>query len=313
MNIQQFQYILAVAEYKHFELASEKCNITQSTLSTMISKFEDEIGFKVFDRKKKPVVPTAEGKLVIEQLKVIGNSIEQLNELTKEIKGEIAGKLSLSVIPTIAPFLLPVFLKDFAAEFPNLNIIVREETTAEIQKKLKSRELDIGIISIPLLDDELLEVKLFDEPFLFFDTELSTSKKISLKKVKMENLCLLDEGHCMRTQVLQICNENINQVNANLNLEYKAGSIDSLLRFVKANKGTTLIPYLAASDFSKLEKEHLSNFTSPVPFRTVGLIVHRHFVKKKLLVILQKIITHKIAGLMPQIILKGNALSPVNK
>jgi LysR family hydrogen peroxide-inducible transcriptional activator len=313
MNIQQFQYILAVAEYKHFELASEKCNITQSTLSTMISKFEDEIGFKVFDRKKKPVVPTAEGKLVIEQLKVIGNSIEQLNELTKEIKGEIAGKLSLSVIPTIAPFLLPVFLKDFAAEFPNLNIIVREETTAEIQKKLKSRELDIGIISIPLLDDELLEVKLFDEPFLFFDTELSTSKKISLKKVKMENLCLLDEGHCMRTQVLQICNENINQVNANLNLEYKAGSIDSLLRFVKANKGTTLIPYLAASDFSEQEKEHLSNFTSPVPFRTVGLIVHRHFVKKKLLVILQKIITQKIAGLMPQIILKGNALSPVNK
>ena len=110
MNLQQFQYILAVAEYKHFELASEKCSITQSTLSTMISKFEDEIGFKIFDRKKKPVSLTFEGQIIIEQLKIITNNIDQLKELTKAVKGEVSGNLTLSVIPTIAPFLLPVFL-----------------------------------------------------------------------------------------------------------------------------------------------------------------------------------------------------------
>jgi len=311
MNIQQFQYILAVAEYKHFELASEKCHITQSTLSTMISKFEDEIGLKIFDRKKKPVQLTLEGSLIIEQLKIITNNIEQLHELTKEIKGEIAGNLTLSVIPTIAPFLLPLFLQDFASEFPNLNIMVREETTAEIQRKLKSRELDIGIISIPLNDKELYEVKLYDEPFLFFDTEHVTDKKISIKRVKMENLCLLEEGHCMRTQVLQLCNENLKRNISKLNFEYMAGSIDSLLRFVKANKGTTLIPYLAARDFSNQEKKHLSNFTSPVPFRTIGIIVHRHFVKKKLLNILQQMITNKISVMLPQTIIDGKILYPV--
>lgn len=312
MNIQQFQYILAVAEYKHFELAAAKCYISQSTLSTMISKFEDEIGFKLFDRKHKPVALTLEGTLVLEQLKTITNSIEQLNELIKEIKGEIAGQLTLSVIPTVAPSLLPLFLQDFAAEFPNLNIVVREETTAEIQRKLKSRELDIGIISIPLHDKDLMEIKLYDEPFLFFDAAQMSNKKIAAKKVKMETLCLLEEGHCMRTQVLQLCSENGKQKKSKLNFEYKAGSIDSLLRFVKANKGTTLIPYLAANDFSNQEKKHLSQFSAPVPFRTIGIIVHRHFVKKKLLSMLQKTITKKTAAHLPQMHKEGMILYPTS-
>lgn len=311
MNIQQFQYILAVAEHKHFELASEKCFITQSTLSTMISKFEDEIGFKIFDRKKKPVQLTLEGSLIIEQLKIITNNIDQLHELTKEIKGEIAGNLSLSVIPTIAPYLLPLFLQDFATEFPNLNIVVREETTSEIQRKLKSRELDIGIISIPLKDKELQEVKLYDEPFLFFDSEHSSDHSISIKSVKMENLCLLEEGHCMRTQVLRLCNESLRRNVSKLNFEYKAGSIDSLLRFVKANNGTTLVPYLAAKDFTSEEKIHLYNFESPVPYRTVGIIVHRHFVKKKILTIMQKMIMDKISEQLPKTIAQGKMLHPV--
>ena len=311
MNIQQFQYILAVAEFRHFELASEKCHITQSTLSTMISKFEDEIGFQIFDRKKKPVQITNEGLLIIEQLKLITNNIDQLKELAKEIKGEINGNLSLSVIPTIAPFLLPIFLQDFASEFPNLNIVVREETTAEIQRKLKSRELDIGIISIPILDKELEEVKLYDEPFLFFDAGNSKSKNLSVASVKLENLCLMEEGHCMRTQILQLCNENFRISNSKLNFEFKAGSIDSLLRFVKAYNGTTLIPCLAAHNFSDLDKIHISNFTSPVPFRTVGLIVHRHFVKKKLLKSLQQMITDKIAIILPQNLIEGKMLNPV--
>lgn len=311
MNIQQFQYILAVAAHKHFEMAAEKCNITQSTLSTMISKFEDEIGFKIFDRKKKPVELTLEGLLIINQLKMISSHIEQLHELTKEIKGEIAGNLTLSVIPTIAPFLLPLFLQDFAAEFPDLTIVVREETTSEIQRKLKSRELDIGIISIPLKDKELFEIKLYDEPFLFFDSSQVANKSISIKKIKIENLCLLEEGHCMRTQVLQLCDESLRLSNTKLNFTYKAGSIDSLMRFVKANKGSTLIPYLSAQDFSVQEQSHLSNFISPIPYRTVGMVVHRHFVKKKLLTLLQQMIANKISARLPQLEQVGKMLSPV--
>ena len=311
MNIQQFQYILAVAEYRHFELASEKCCITQSTLSTMISRFEDEIGIKVFDRKKKPVQLTNEGLLIIEQLKIVTNNIDQLRELVKEVRGEIKGNLTLSVIPTIAPFLLPLFLQDFAAKFPSLTIKVKEETTGEIIRKIKSRELDIGILSVPLKEKDLIEVKLYDEPFVFFDASGASNNNISMKKVKIENLCLMEEGHCMRTQVLQLCDLNKKQVDNKLNFEYQAGSIDSLLRFVKANKATTLLPYLAANDFSNHEKKYLSHFSSPVPYRTVGLIVHHHFVKKKLLQILQKEIVSKISSVIATIDIKGEKLSPL--
>jgi|688.fasta_scaffold98510_3 LysR family hydrogen peroxide-inducible transcriptional activator len=311
MNIQQFQYVLAVAEYKHFELAAEKCTISQSTLSTMISKFEDEIGIKIFDRKKKPVDLTSEGSLLIKQLKLILNNIEQLRELTREIKGEVTGSLNLSVIPTIAPFLLPLFLQEFASQFPNLNIVVKEETTEEIQKKLHLREIDIGIASIPLNDKDLYEVKLYDEQFLFYDAHKTSGEKLSVNQLKNKNLCLMEEGHCIRTQVSELCNKNAIKNKSSLNFDYKAGSIDSLIRFVKASQSSTLLPYLATINFTKQEQKNLSHFTAPIPYRTIGLIVHRHFVKKKILSSLQNSIIKNVSPKLPAIELKGKMLQPV--
>jgi LysR family hydrogen peroxide-inducible transcriptional activator len=311
MNIQQFQYILALAEHTHFESAAEKCFITQSTLSTMVSKFEEEIGIKIFDRKKKPLQLTKEGFAIIEQIKIIINDIDQLKELAKEVKGEIIGNLTLSVIPTIAPFLLPLFLQDFAAKFPNLKILVKEETTGEIIRKLKSRELDIGILSIPIQDKDLTEIKLYDEPFVFFDAGKSANSQVSINKIDVANLCMMEEGHCMRTQVIKLCDLTKKQLDSKLNFEYKAGSIDSLLRFVKANHATTLLPYLAVADFSEQEKMHVGYFSSPVPYRSVGLAVHRHFVKKKLLEILEKEILSKVAIHLHGKEITGEQLAPV--
>jgi LysR family transcriptional regulator, hydrogen peroxide-inducible genes activator len=299
MNIQQFQYILAVAEYQHFESAAEKCNISQSTLSTMISKFEDEIGIKIFDRRKKPVGLTLEGSIIIEQIRLIVGNIEQLHEVTKEIKGEAHGNLNLSIIPTVAPSLLPLFLKDFALKFPNLNIVVKEETTETILKKLKSREIDIGIVSVPLLDKDLLEIKLYDEPFLFYDSGYLSKSKVSINKIKTERILLMEEGHCMRTQMLELCNNQPQKIKSKFNFEYKAGSIDGLIQFVKANKFATLLPYLSTLRFSNEEKEYLSSFTSPTPYRTIGLIVHRYFVKKKVLDSLHSEIVEKVSSVLP--------------
>lgn len=300
-----------MAEYHHFEQAAEANNISQSTLSTMISRFEDEIQVKLFDCKKKPVQVTKEGLVIIEQLKNITNNIEQLKELVKEVKGEESGILTLSVIPSTAPFLLPLFLQDFASKFPNLTIKVREETLTEIIKKLKFRELDIGIISTPLNENELLELKLYDKPFVFFDANEVQNQLVSIKKIEMKNLCLLEEGHCMRTQVLQLCDMCDQQLDSKLNFEFKAGSIDSLLRFLKANKASTLLPYLAVNDFSNQEKTHLSHFSSPVPYHTVSLAVHRHFVKKKRLEILQEDIIHKISSILSKTDMSNEILLPV--
>lgn len=310
MNIQQFQYILAVAETKHFEAAAEKCFITQSTLSTMISKFEDEIGIQIFDRKKKPVELTREGLAIIEHLKIISKDIDILKELVNETKGEIKGKLSMSVIPTVAPFLLPMFLQDFAKRFPFLKITVREQTTSEIIQQIKSRQLDIGIVSVPIFEKDILEYELYNEPFVFYNAGKKSKRAVTVDAINLSNLFLLEEGHCMRTQVLKLC-ENLNKGKSSLNFEYKAGSIDSLLRFVKTNKASTLLPYLSTLDFSPSEKKHLSQFAAPVPYRSIGLITHRHFVKKNLLDILQKEIISKTKTVLPNRSQKGEMLEPV--
>jgi LysR family transcriptional regulator, hydrogen peroxide-inducible genes activator len=310
MNIQQFQYIMAVAEHKHFELAAKKCFISQSTLSTMISKLEDEIGIKIFDRKKKPVAITTEGVAIIEQMKVIVNDIDQLKELTKEIKGEVKGNLSISVIPTIAPFLLPLFLQSFAGKFPNLNIRVKEQTTSEIIRQIKTRDLDIGIVSIPIKDHDVMELKLYDEPFVFYDAAMENYSQVKINKVDLSKLYLMEEGHCMRTQVLKLCDLNKRHINSKLNFEFKAGSIDSLLRFVKANQATTLLPFLSILDFSESEKIHISKFLDPVPYRSVGLVVHRHFVKKQIINMLQKEIQEKVAAVLPESDFPGVGISP---
>jgi LysR family hydrogen peroxide-inducible transcriptional activator len=311
MNIQQLKYVLAVVQYKHFELAAEHCFVTQSTLSTMISKFEDEIGFKIFDRKKKPVQLSNEGVLMVEQIKLAITQLEILEGVSKEIKGEISGSLSLSVIPTVAPFLLPLFLQDFAKSFSNLQIKVREETTSEILRKLKSRELDIGILSTPLGDKDIEEHHLYNEPFLYFDAAKLSMKNMNAHKINSEYLCLMEEGHCLQTQILQLCDEHERSIQRKLNFEYKAGSIDSLLRFVKSNQATTLLPFLATIDFTKDERAHLSEFTSPIPFRSVGIAVHRHFVKNKILKVLQQTIQDRVAPILPKVNLKGQGLKPI--
>ncbi len=311
MNIQQFQYILALAEHKHFEQAAESCFITQSTLSTMISKFEDEIGILIFDRKKKPLEVTKEGEIVLEQLKQINKEIDNLSVLTQEIKGEQKGNLSISVIPTIAPFLLPQFLHHFADQFPEMDIQVTEQTTSEIIRRIKSRDLDIGIVSIPIQDKDILEIKLYDEPFVYYDSSIQKDTLVTAKEVDVSNLCLLEEGHCMRTQVLELCDFHQKQLTNKLNFRYKAGSIDSLLRFVRANDAATLLPYLSAIELSEEESWKISSFAPPVPYRTVGLVVHRHFVKKKLLEKMESEIQDRISKLLPELFVKGQMLLPV--
>ncbi len=312
MNIHQFQYILALAEHRHFENAADKCFISQSTLSTMISKFEDEIGIQVFDRKKKPVEVTAEGIVVIEQLKKINKEIESLHEVTNQLKGEVKGTLTIAVIPTIAPFLLPLFLHRFASKFPNLHIEVREQTTSEIMRMIKSRDLDIGIISIPVNDPEIIEYPLYDESFVFYDASSKNKKELTTKQVDVSNLCLLEEGHCMRNQVLELCDFHKKELNNKLNFRYKAGSIDSLLRFVKANKATTLLPYLAAKELSSSEQKKVSEFSAPVPFRSVGIVAHSHFVKHKIRELLEEEIMREVKPLLQKTTIKGKQLLPMS-
>lgn len=301
MNIQQFQYILAVVDLKNFELAAERCYVTQSTLSTMIGRFEDEIGIKLFNRKTKPVSITPEGEELIKRLRIILHEIDSLDNVIQELKGEMSGDLRIGIIPTIAPYLLPLFLSSFAEKFPKVTIVVKEMTTPQIQQSLKARQIDIGILAVPIDDNSLEELHLYTEPFLVYDfREVKSTEKISIDQLDYSKIWLLQEGHCLRSQVYRICElSNLTPKN-NVNFEFESGSMDSLLRITKASKGITIIPYLASIDLPDSERSNLIEFMDPVPVRSIGLLTHKHFVKKRLLTQLQTTIQQSIRGLIPE-------------
>ncbi len=296
MNLQQIKYILAVKELETFGLAAHKCFVTQSTLSTMIGRFEEEIGIKIFDRKTKPVSVTKEGERLIQQLRLISKEVKTLYELVQLLKGELSGSLHIGIIPTVAPYILPEFLNDFAEKLPNILFTVSEMTTRTIIDLLRKRELDIGILAIPLSRSELVEIPLYNESFVLYDcTDENTKDYSNLENIDFNKFWLLEEGHCLSNQIKSICDFDNCKDKADINFNFRAGSIDSLIRFVKINRGITMLPYLASLDLTPKERKKVKYFNPPVPTRSIGLVVHKHFVKKQLLNLLQTEIQHKIS------------------
>jgi len=311
MNIQQFQYVLAVVNSRNFEIAAERCYVTQSTLSTMIGRLEDEIGIKIFNRKTKPVSVTPEGEQLIERLRIVTHEIEQLNVLVQELKGEMVGELRIGIIPTVAPYILSRFLPRFVNQFPKVKTIVREMPTEQIQNGIKNRSLDIGILAVPIDDNELIEDRLYTEPFLIYDCRnISCPSRLSARDLDYSKLWLLQEGHCLRTQVYKICERSSLSSKSNLNFEFESGSMDSLLRFTKANQGLTIIPYLASLDIADKDKVKLVEFKKPTPVRSIGLLTHKYFVKKSLLKELKTSIRESVEKFLPKID-KANIIKPL--
>ena len=300
MNIQQFQYVLAVVDSKNFEDAAEKCFVTQSTLSTMINKFEKEIGIRIFNRKTKPVSITKEGEIIVMRLRVIVNEIGLLENVFQELKGEMVGDLKIGVIPTIAPYLLPLFIHQFSERFPYVEIHVKELTTEQIQKNLLNRELDIGILALPLNNKELTETPLYEEPFLIYDCSGELGQDpVTPSELNFSKMCLLEEGHCLRTQVYDICELKEKYGVTNSNLKFESGSMESLVRITEASKGVTILPYLAYKGLSDTAKQHVKHFTSPIPVRSIGLITHNFFAKKGLKKAMIEIIQDAVCDLIP--------------
>ena len=300
MNIQQIAYVVAVADLKNFSLAAKRCSITQSTLSTMIAKFEDEIGIRIFDRTTKPVTINMEGEVIINQMRLIQKELDIFNEVTATIRDETIGALTIGIIPTVAPFLLPRILPGFVRKFPKINFTVVEMTTSKIIESLNNRNMDIGIVSIPLRQNQILETPLYNEHFVLYDEKLKSSGKVKISSINPNRFWLLAEGHCMRTQVQRICDMDKFKRPSQNNLEYRSGSIDTLMKLVRSNQGSTLLPYLATRDLPQELTSKIAEFDTPVPARSIGLAVHRHFMKQKILRALKKDIQEKIRPILPQ-------------
>ncbi len=288
MNIQQLEYIIAVNSARNFASAAENCCVTQPTLSMMIKKLEEELGVKIFDRNNKPLTPTKEGEEIIRRAKLILLEVSHLKEYTKELKQEITGELRLGIIPTLAPYLLPLFLKSFADKYPGLKLHIKELFTGEITTMLKDDELDIGLLATPLNDKSIHEMSLFYEEFFMYasESEKLPEKKLFLpKEIHLDHLWLLEEGHCLRSQVLNLC--ALKQlVHIHDNLHYEAGSIETLIHMVDRQEGITIIPRLAVYRLTQSQKKKIREFAEPKPVREISLIYLNDFPRKKLLDIL---------------------------
>jgi LysR family hydrogen peroxide-inducible transcriptional activator len=285
MNLQQLEYIVAVDNFRHFATAAEKCFVTQPTLSMMIRKLEEELDIQIFDRSRQPVVPTEAGELVITQARAILSETARMKDLVHELKGEITGEIKIGVIPTIAPYLLPLFLPAFLKEFPGVRVKISENTTEQIVEKLKHNALDAGILATPLGESAIIENPLFYEQFVVYSSkkEKILEKNFILQEdIDVNHLWLLEEGHCLRAQVMNLCSLRPTELEGR-QLDYEAGSIETLKKMVNLNDGTTIIPELALRDMDKKELEQVRYFQAPAPVREISLVTYRLFTKRRII------------------------------
>lgn len=283
MTLVQLEYIVAVDTWRNFGLAAEKCFVTQPTLSMQIQKLEEELGVKIFDRSVKPVKPTEMGAEIIARARSILREAENIQQLINDRKNVLSGEVRIGIIPTIAPYLLPPLFKKLRNTCPQLDLNIRETVTREIINDLKSNKLDCGIAATPLNDPVIHEDTLFyEEMFVYVSRKnaLYDRKYILPNEINPDQLWLLEEGHCFRTQVLNLCDLQHTPV---FHCRYETGNIESLKRMVEQSDGLTILPELAVQELGRQAWQQVKRLKQPAPVRQVSLITHRDQVKTRLI------------------------------
>lgn len=290
MTFVQLEYIVALDRYRHFASAAAHSFVTQPTLSMQVHKLEEELGLKIFDRSKQPVIPTEAGVEIIEQAKKIIAEKEMMEEMVRTRKGVISGELKVGIIPTLAPYLLPLFAHEFTEKYPNVKLIVNEMMTDLIISRLREGTIHAGILVTPLQEYGIKEDVLFYEELLVYVSKRNQDFKknyVLAQDIDPNKLWLLEEGHCFRSQIMNLC-ELQKASKEGHSFEYEAGSIETLRRMVELTDGVTILPELATMDLNIKQQQQLRQFRRPAPMREVSLVVHRDFVKKRLIGLLKK-------------------------
>lgn len=292
MTLQQLEYIVALDNHRHFVKAAESCHVTQSTLSMMIQKLEQELEINIFDRKMQPIAPTEIGRSLIDQAKVILYNAKQFKELALSEKQQESGKVTLGIIPTVAPYILPKLFNILQERNPNIQLHVKEITTAEIIKQLDKAEIDMALLATPLDNPNILEIPVYYERFFGYISpteELYQMKELEMNHIPMNHLWVLKEGHCLRNQVIRLC-----EFDSGFSSIYEAGSIDTLIKIVDTNGGYTIIPELHIDLLSEQQKANVRPIVNPEPNREISLVVRNDYVKERLLNVIAKNISDVI-------------------
>jgi LysR family hydrogen peroxide-inducible transcriptional activator len=268
MNLRDLRYLVAVAHHRHFGRAAQACFVSQPTLSTQIKKLEEFLGVTLIERTHRSVMLTPVGEAVVAQAERVLRDVDSLVRIAEQHRDPFGGELRLGIIPTVAPYLLPRILPAIRKALPKLSIKLTEAQTAAITRMLREGELDAVILALPVEEEHVHAVPLYDEPFYFAASRQhpkADRKSVSLDDLEDEQVLLLEDGHCLRDQALAVCKSH----NAVENTNFRATSIETLRQMVAANVGITLMPELALGP--KTGPVRYIPFRGERPHREVGI------------------------------------------
>lgn len=275
MNLRDLRYLVALADLKHFGRAAEASFVSQPTLSTQIKKLEEELGVPLIERNPRNVLLTDVGEAVVARARLMLREADEIKNIARRAKDPASGAVKIGIFPTLGPYLLPHVVPQIVAKFPKLELMLFEEKTEIILKKLHDGELDAGILALPIHDDTLHSEFLFEEPFVLAvpaTHRMAKQKKVKLCDLAEERLLLLDDGHCLRDQALEVC-----QIAGAVERSgFRATSLETLRHMVSANVGMTLLPALAVRPPAPATANVvLIPFADPQPHRRIAMVWRR--------------------------------------
>ena len=294
MNIRDLKYILAIDELGSFSKAATQCHVSQPTLSGQVKKLEDTLGVKIFERTNKQIILTAVGEQIIASAKKVISEVERIDELAQAAIDPLSGRFRLGAFPTLATYYFPDIVKPVKNSMPDLKLILIEEKTATLIEQLKSGVIDAALLALPVGEDQFNYKVLFDDYFRLAvksDHNLSKKSKIGQSLLQSKDLLLLQEGHCLREQALEVCS----LTGANEEQDFRATSLETLRLMVKAGTGITLMPEIAIRQNNGRDEEGICYipFEEPRPKRTIALFWRKSLVKTAVIDELVKIMMPK--------------------
>lgn len=300
MTLQQLEYILALDRWGNFAKAADACDVTQPTLSSMIQKLETELGMKIFDRRRQPVVCTKAGRVVLDQAKEVLHQSRLLREVVEEEKETLLGTFCIGVLPTIAPYLIPHFFPQLMREHSEMDVRIVEMKTADMKQALLHGDIDAGILAKIDGLEAFESTPLYSERYYAYVSEndpLFAKDRVKTTDLNNEFLWLLDEGHCFRDQLLKFCQLKSAALSKKA---YTLGSIETFMRIVENGKGVTFIPELALSQLNDSQLRLVRPFALPEPRREIVMLTPDNFIRHKLRTLLVDRIQSGVMPLLKQ-------------
>lgn len=275
MTLQQLRYIIAIDQYRHFGKAAEACGLTQSTLSLMVKKMEEELDAQIFNRDAHPVAPTEIGRKVIDQARIVLYNVEQIAEMTRSEKETLSGPLKIALISTVSPVLVPGLFNYFRTQYPSIALVTEEMLTGTIKDKLRKAEVDMGILAGPVKDPDLLEVPLYHERFLAYvspDNPSYGQESIRAASLVEQPVWIIRDG------LRQLDPEEMKNGRFTYERFFEGGRVGILIQVVKDNGGITIVPETHTGFLQPDNRACLRPIVDPVPSRTISLVIRSDYI-----------------------------------